>query len=182
MSLISVERSSSSSRGPRQTAGFTLVELLVVIAIIGVLLGLLFPAVQKVREGANRTQCANNMRQVAIAVHTYLEARGTFPPDTLYSYDPTMPNWSWLANILPLIDDGSLYDAAKIGGTPPNSPPNNINQSLPEIAQFVKTFLCPSDPDSYQGPQSHDVNFDMLDPVLGALTLCADQLPRQHWL
>ena len=166
MSLITVERLGSSSRGTRRMAGFTLVELLVVIAIVGVLTGLLLPAVQKARAGANRTQCANNMRQIAIAVHTYVEARGTFPPDKLYSYDPTMPNWSWLANILPLIDEGSLYDAARIGA----SPPNNINQSLPEIAQSVKTFLCPSDPDSYQGPQSHDVNFDMFDPVLGALT------------
>jgi prepilin-type N-terminal cleavage/methylation domain-containing protein/prepilin-type processing-associated H-X9-DG protein len=166
MSLISTERLSFSPRGPRQRAGFTLIELLVVIAIIGVLTGLLLPAVQKARAGANRTQCANNMRQVAIAVHTYLEARGTFPPDKLYSYDPTMPNWSWLANILPLMDEGSSYDAAKIGASPPNA----INQSLPEIAQSVKTFLCPSDPDSYQGPQSHESNFDMLDPVLGALT------------
>ena len=83
----------------------------------------------------------------------------------IFTYDPTKPNWSWLAHILPDIEQGNLYTAAKIGG----SPPNNINQSLPQIATEVKTFYCPSDPDAH-GTQSHAVNFDMNDPVLGPLT------------
>jgi prepilin-type N-terminal cleavage/methylation domain-containing protein/prepilin-type processing-associated H-X9-DG protein len=157
----------SASRKPAaRRAGFTLIELLVVIAIIGVLIGLLLPAVQKVREAAARMQCANNLKQLALAVHNYHSDLNTLPPDNIYSYDPTRPNWSWLANILPLIEQDNLYRAARIGG--PN--PNNINQSLPQIATRVRTFLCPSDPDAWRGPRSYASNFDMFDPVLGPLT------------
>jgi prepilin-type N-terminal cleavage/methylation domain-containing protein len=150
---------------PRRGA-FTLIELLVVIAIIAILVGLLLPAVQKVREAAARTQCANNLKQLALGVHDYISAFNTFPPDSIFTYDPTMPNWSWLAHLLPQIEQDPLYQATKIVG----NPPNNINQSLSQITQRVKTFVCPSDPDASAGPRSYPVNFDMYDPVLGALT------------
>jgi prepilin-type N-terminal cleavage/methylation domain-containing protein len=145
---------------------FTLIELLVVIAIISVLIGLLVPAVQKVREAANRTQCANNLRQLALAVHDYHGSYGHFPADSLYTFDPTGPNWSWLAHILPYIEQDPLYRAANIGG----NPPNNINQSLAQIAMQVPTFQCLSDKDAGTGPVSHPSNFDMFDPTLGPLT------------
>jgi prepilin-type N-terminal cleavage/methylation domain-containing protein len=151
---------------PKPRRAFTLVELLVVIAIIAVLVGMLLPAVQRVREAANRMTCQNNLKQLALAVHNFDSIRHTFPPNTMYTYDPTGPNWSWLAHLLPFIEQDALYQQANIGG----NPPNNINQSLPQIATRVKLFLCPSDPFSTSGPVSYPSNFDMNDPVLGPLT------------
>src|SRR5580693_3355165 len=150
----------------RRAPGFTLIELLVVIAIIAILIGLLLPAVQKVREAAARAKCQNNLKQLALAVHNFHSAVGKMPPDTMHTYDPTGPNWSWLANILPYVEQDNLYRDAKVSG----GQPNNINQSLPQIATVVSLFLCPSDPDTSLNPVSHASNFDMLDPTLGPLT------------
>ena len=102
---------------------------------------------------------------MALAVHNYHSDRGSFPPDTYFTYDPTGPNWSWLANLLPYVEQDALYRAARVTG----SPPNNINQSLPQIAQSVKGFLCPSDPDAFEAPRAFPSNFDMLDPARGPL-------------
>jgi hypothetical protein len=76
-----------------------------------------------------------------------------------------MANWSWLANLLPELEQDNLYQQAGVGAYPPN----NINQSLPQVVVRVKTFLCPSDGLVWGAPQSHPDNYDMFDPVLGPL-------------
>src|SRR5262249_14181377 len=136
----------------RRSAAFTLIELLVVIAIIAVLIGLLLPAVQKVREAAARMQCSNNLKQLALAVHAYHDADGYFPVNSLItdqSNNWVSPNWSWLARILPYIEQDNLYQQAGIptqrldGGAPIRNPPTNPTQMA--VATQINTFLCPSD-------------------------------------
>jgi len=100
--------------------GFTLVELLVVLAIIGVLIGLLLPAVQKIRDAAGRIKCANNLRQIGLALHNYNDTNGQFPPGIAGGQSPWEPppyrgthySWSWLAELLPFIEQANLYQQA----------------------------------------------------------------------
>ena len=121
-------------RKPRRS-GFTLIELLVVIAIIAILIGLLLPAIQKVREAAARTQCQNNLKQLALACHNYENTYQMFPV-----YGVSTPyQQGWVALVLPYLEQVSIrniynYDSANwfdaVNDSPRMSP--------------VKTFLCPS--------------------------------------
>ena len=145
-------------------AGFTLVELLVVIAIIGILIGMLLPAVQQVREAARRTACANNIRQCALASLNFESAHMRFPPgmnsrgdsDTSRTGDPVTPrpgnsqraiNIAWSMYILPFVEQNNLYNEFKSGT-------NNWDddfRTLPSstvgllVSNVIPFFICPSD-------------------------------------
>lgn len=144
-----------------RTSGLTLIEVLVVISIIGLLISLLLPAVQAAREAARRMQCANNLKQVGLALHGYLASNGTFPinhPATLKSPLGDPPNtwarpFSALVRVLPYLDQPSLY--ASVNFEVQNYPmtehrhfphpafPYPWNQTAQETRLSV--FLCPSD-------------------------------------
>ncbi len=121
---------------------FTLIELLVVIAIISILMGLLLPAVQKIRESAARTQCMNNLKQVGLALHNYHDGNQALPPgyfSTMPYLDgatDTAPGWGWGAFLLPYLEQGNGYQQLNFKQPVPNSP---------AIQTMVKMYLCPSD-------------------------------------
>jgi prepilin-type N-terminal cleavage/methylation domain-containing protein/prepilin-type processing-associated H-X9-DG protein len=130
---------------------FTLVELLVVIAIIAILVTLLLPAVQAAREAARRIQCANNMKQLGVALHNYHSAHGTFPMGSIHRGGNCVfcpPEWiSYLHVLLPFMEETVLYEAAINPNPPPywQDPPYWIVLP-PEIqGATVPNFLCPSD-------------------------------------
>jgi prepilin-type N-terminal cleavage/methylation domain-containing protein/prepilin-type processing-associated H-X9-DG protein len=129
-------------RRNRPRCAFTLIELLVVIAIIAILIGLLLPAVQKVREAAARLQCQNNLKQMGLACHSYHDARKAFPPGYqangpyLDGATDTAPGWGWGAFLLPYLEQDNLYRQLNLNQPVPQSP--GIQATLP-------VYLCPSD-------------------------------------
>jgi len=150
-------------------AGFTLIELLVVIAIVAILMGLLLPAVQKAREAANRIKCANNLKQIGLGLHLYHDVEWAFPAGSDNRFSRYW-HWSWMARILPYIEQENLYRQAvtftdnqsvKVvwpfptpngtqgyaswspwGGYPFGMP--DLPQN-PAIAAMIPTYICPSE-------------------------------------
>jgi prepilin-type N-terminal cleavage/methylation domain-containing protein/prepilin-type processing-associated H-X9-DG protein len=153
-----------TDRAPRGRNAFTLIELLVVIAIIAVLIGMLVPAVQQVREAASRAQCQNNLKQIGLALHGFHDVYKHLPPGyrcPAPQRDPnyTAPGWGWAAILLPHIEQGNLARGINFD-LPIEHPANQAARTTP-----LPLYTCPTD--------SSTGVFTVLDAKGNALTQAA---------
>jgi len=147
------------TRRPR--GAFTLIELLVVIAIIAILIGLLLPAVQKVREAAARAKCSNNLKQIALAAHSYHDGNGGFPHGRKFDIWDT---YTWSVPILPNMEQGNVYNGYQTfndqifttSNPGSKTPAGNIPVQRQSRQTAIASFNCPSD----GGPYGNELNSD----------------------
>jgi prepilin-type N-terminal cleavage/methylation domain-containing protein len=134
---------------PSMRRGFTIVELLVVIGLLAILAAIVLPAIQYARESTRKTQCKNNLRQIALATKMYHDTQRRFPTGYFILYSGVGPDsraWSWLARILPYAEEKVLYNEGRIGRA-------TLRQST-VVDRQIALFLCPSDEYSNRGPRA----------------------------
>jgi len=146
-----------SEQAPRRRRGFTLVELLVVIAIIGILVALLLPAIQAAREAARRTECANKMKQIGLALHNYHDTFSKFPPDAIWLGTtggqvvptPRERNFTWIALLLPFMEQQALHEEIDFSIPAYNQQVTGADGQQVDLWRVqLGAFTCPSDTDT----------------------------------